>query len=185
MLCTPHAQRSCAAYDVVDRDKDQLHEKADEAHDREANRSRLCNLRELCDTRATGGVSSGSRKEKEPASISPLTAAEQAKPSWSLLLHPCIANAGRVGRCAAAAAADDGQLSLAARWLFAASLPACWLLLWIASASAGVLAPLLCMRAPWRSGFVQRFTRRQLSRMNSSVGFFTYSIASLFSMAAI
>jgi hypothetical protein len=41
------------------------------------------------------------------------------------------------------------------------------------------------MRAPWRSGFVQRFTRRQLSRMNSSVGFFTYSIASLFSMAAI
>jgi hypothetical protein len=129
MLCTPHAQRSCAAYDVVDRDKDQLHEKADEAHDREANRSRLCNLRELCDTRATGGVSSGSRKEKEPASISPLTAAEQAKPSWSLLLHPCIANAGRVGRCAAAAAADDGQLSLAARWLFAASLPACWLLL--------------------------------------------------------
>ena len=129
MLCTPHAQRSCAAYDVVDRDKDQLHEKADEAHDREANRSRLCNLRELCDTRATGGVSSGSRKEKEPASISPLTAAEQAKPSWSLLLHPCMANAGRVGRCAAAAAADDGQLSLAARWLFAASLPACWLLL--------------------------------------------------------
>jgi hypothetical protein len=64
MLCTPHAQRSCAAYDVVDRDKDQLHEKADEAHDREANRSRLCNLRELCDTRATGGVSSGCRKEK-------------------------------------------------------------------------------------------------------------------------
>ena len=33
-------------------------------------------------------------------------------------------------------------------------------------------------RAPFLSGFVQRFIRRQLSRMNSIVGFLTYSMAS-------
>ena len=76
------------------------------------------------------------------------------------------------------------QTLASCRWLLTTSLPV-GCSSGIASASAGVLAPLLCMRAPWRSGFVQRFTRRQLSRMNSSVGFFTYSIASLFSIAAI
>ena len=37
-----------AHYDVVDRDVDNLHEEAHEAHDQEADPSGLCDLRELC-----------------------------------------------------------------------------------------------------------------------------------------